>query len=69
MSALQSTVDNLGRNLRGHLRLSVPSASGNRCLAQLLLEFAEAYPDVSLQLTFSNRIFDWWPKRSTWPSV
>ncbi len=58
LSALQSTVDNLGRNLRGHLRLSVPSALGQQVLGPLLLEFAEAYPDVSLQLTFSNRIFD-----------
>ena len=58
LSALQSTVDNLGRNLRGHLRLSVPSALGQQIIGPLLLEFADTYPDVTLQLTFSNRIFD-----------
>lgn len=58
LSALQSTVDNLGRNLRGHLRISIPSALGQQVVGPLLLEFADAYPDVTLQLTFSNRIFD-----------
>ncbi len=58
LSALQATVDDLGQNLRGHIRLSVPVALGQQVVGPLLLEFAALYPEVSLQLTFSNRIFD-----------
>ena len=58
LNALQATVDDLGKNLRGHIRLSVPVALGQQVVGPLLLEFAELYPEVSLQLTFSNRIFD-----------
>lgn len=58
LSALQATVDDLGKNLRGHIRLSVPVALGQQVVGPLLLEFASLYPEVSLQLTFSNRIFD-----------
>ena len=58
LGALQATVDDLGKNLRGHIRLSVPVALGQQIVGPLLLEFAELYPEVSLQLTFSNRIFD-----------
>ena len=58
LNALQATVDDLGKNLRGHIRLSVPVALGQQVVGPLLLEFAGLYPEVSLQLTFSNRIFD-----------
>ena len=58
LAALQATVDDLGQNLRGHIRLSVPVALGQQVVGPLLLEFAALYPEVSLQLTFSNRIFD-----------
>ncbi|MFT6429597.1 MAG: DNA-binding transcriptional LysR family regulator [Halopseudomonas sp.] len=58
LNALQATVDDLGKNLRGHIRLSVPVALGQQVVGPLLLEFASLYPEVSLQLTFSNRIFD-----------
>tara|TARA_R110000751_G_scaffold98775_3_gene191988 strand:+ start:2888 stop:3793 length:906 start_codon:yes stop_codon:yes gene_type:complete len=58
LQALQATVDDLGKNLRGHIRLSVPVALGQQVVGPLLLEFANLYPEVSLQLTFSNRIFD-----------
>ena len=58
LNALQATVDDLGKNLRGHIRLSVPVALGQQVVGPLLLEFANLYPEVSLQLTFSNRIFD-----------
>ncbi|MBL4611127.1 LysR family transcriptional regulator [Halopseudomonas sp.] len=58
LGALQATVDDLGKNLRGHIRLSAPVALGQQVVGPLLLEFARLYPEVSLQLTFSNRIFD-----------
>tara|TARA_R110002020_G_scaffold50641_1_gene142823 strand:+ start:1017 stop:1922 length:906 start_codon:yes stop_codon:yes gene_type:complete len=58
LNALQATVEDLGKNLRGHIRLSVPVALGQQVVGPLLLEFASLYPEVSLQLTFSNRIFD-----------
>ena len=58
LGALQATVDDLGKNLRGHIRLSAPVALGQQVVGPLLLEFARLYPEVSLQLTFGNRIFD-----------
>jgi DNA-binding transcriptional LysR family regulator len=58
LAALHATVEDLGRSLRGHLRVSVPTGLGQLVLGPLLLEFAEKYPDVSLQLTFSNYVFD-----------
>ncbi|HJV76394.1 MAG TPA: LysR family transcriptional regulator [Noviherbaspirillum sp.] len=58
MAALQATVEDMGRSLRGHLRVSVPVGLGQMMLGPLLLEFCERYPEVTLQLTFSNRVFD-----------
>jgi DNA-binding transcriptional LysR family regulator len=40
---------------RGPIRMSVPLSFGIRHLAGLLLEFAQRYPDVSLDVEYSDR--------------
>lgn len=58
LGALHATVEDLGRNLRGRIRISMPVALGHMTLGPLLFEFASQYPDVDLQVTFSNQIAD-----------
>lgn len=42
----------------GHLRLHAFRASGERFLRPMLRSFAEAYPDILLDLTFDDRVVD-----------
>mgnify|MGYP001627863346 CR=1 FL=1 len=58
MSALESTVEDMGRTLRGHIRVSVPIGLGQMILGDMLLQFCDLHPGVTLQLTFSNRVQD-----------
>jgi len=58
LSALQATVQDMGRNLRGHVRVSVPIGLGQLTLGPALLEFCKLNPGVTMQITFNNRIFD-----------
>lgn len=44
-----------GAIARGHLRISVPLSFGLRHLVPLLLDFERTYPDISLDLDFSDR--------------
>ena len=43
---------------RGHVRVSVPTGLGRLTLAPLLLDFLQAQPEITLKVTFSNRIDD-----------
>jgi DNA-binding transcriptional LysR family regulator len=56
--AAQASVEGLGRMLRGHLRVSVPTGFGRMLLGQVLLEFAKAHPQVTLRVDFRNRVPD-----------
>jgi DNA-binding transcriptional LysR family regulator len=58
MEAAEEVVARLGRGEHGYLRVSVPIMFGQLFLAPLLLEFARLYPDISLNVTFSNRVHD-----------
>lgn len=58
MAALESTVEDMGKTLKGHIRVSVPIGLGQMVLGDMLLEFCDAHPGVTLQLTFSNRVQD-----------
>lgn len=40
---------------RGHVRISVPLSFGLRHLTPLLLEFGQAYPDISLEVDYTDR--------------
>ncbi|WP_265516899.1 LysR family transcriptional regulator [Nitratireductor luteus] len=43
---------------RGRLRVTMPALLGKRCVAPILLELARRYPELELDLSFSDRIVD-----------
>ncbi|WP_262299849.1 LysR family transcriptional regulator [Microvirga sesbaniae] len=43
---------------RGKLRVSMPVHFGRRCVTPILLELAQRYPTLELDLSFSDRIID-----------
>ena len=43
---------------RGKLRVSMPVHFGRRCVTPILLELAEQYPTLELDLSFNDRIID-----------
>lgn len=58
MASAQAEIDSLGKTLRGHVRVSVPTGLGNALIAPLLLRFAQLHPGISLRVFFSNRVTD-----------
>lgn len=40
---------------RGHIRISLPLSFGLKCLAPLLLDFSQRYPEVSLAMDYTDR--------------
>ncbi|ARB46771.1 MULTISPECIES: LysR family transcriptional regulator [Alcanivoracaceae] len=57
-TAMEAVVRDMGRALRGHLRVSVPIGLGQLVLAPALLDFCKENPEVTMQITFNNRIYD-----------
>jgi DNA-binding transcriptional LysR family regulator len=43
---------------RGRLRVTVPTLFGRYCVAPVLLELAHEYPDLSIEMSFSDRVMD-----------
>lgn len=43
---------------RGRLRLSIPASMGRRWISPMLAEFSLAYPEVMLEVEYSDRIVD-----------
>lgn len=43
---------------RGRLRITMPALLGRRCVAPILMEFAQKYPRLELELSFGDRIVD-----------
>ncbi len=58
MEAAREVVATQGTKQRGHVRISVPAALGQMVLGPLLIRFAQQYPEISLNVVFSNRIHD-----------
>jgi len=54
----ESQVRNETLELRGDIRLSVPLYFGQMSLQKPLLEFAETYPEIRLDIEFNDRIVD-----------
>lgn len=46
------------QEIRGRLRLSMPATMGRRWISPMLAEFALAYPEVALEVEYSERIVD-----------
>ncbi|BCL74489.1 transcriptional regulator [Jeongeupia sp. HS-3] len=61
LAELEAAEDELERGRRepaGRLRISVPSLFGRRCVAPVLLEMAQRYPKLELEMAFSDRVSD-----------
>ncbi|KTS77025.1 hypothetical protein NS274_13440 [Pseudomonas oryzihabitans] len=61
LAELEGAEDELARGRqspRGRLRLSMPVVLGRRCLAPILLELAERWPDLQFELSFNDRKVD-----------
>lgn len=43
---------------QGRLPVSVPVLFGRRCVAPILLELAQRYPQLELQISFTDRVTD-----------
>ncbi|WP_145927230.1 LysR family transcriptional regulator [Jeongeupia sp. USM3] len=61
LGELEAAEDELERGRRepaGRLRLTLPSLFGRRCVAPVLLEMAQRYPKLELDVAFSDRVSD-----------
>ena len=58
LAGADAAVATLGKSLHGHLRVSLPTALGQLYIGPLLIEFAQQFPDITLEVVFSNRIVD-----------
>jgi len=58
LSTARSSIDSLGKTLSGHVRISLPTGFGRMFVGPMLLEFARAHPNITMSVTFNNRIQD-----------
>ena len=58
MEAAQAQIDESQALPRGRLRISAPITFGSRALAPRLAEFMKQYPDVTVELSLTNRTVD-----------
>jgi DNA-binding transcriptional LysR family regulator len=56
--AAQHDVQSLGTTLGGLVRVSVPPGIGHSYIQPALIEFAAQHPELSLNITFNNRLGD-----------
>lgn len=57
-TSLRSSVEGLQSTPRGHLRVTTSVAFGNLHLSHLIGQFLKAYPEISVELTLSDRYVD-----------
>jgi DNA-binding transcriptional LysR family regulator len=58
MEAAQAQIDESRSLPRGRLRISAPITFGSRALAPRLARFMKAYPEVTVELSLTNRTVD-----------
>lgn len=56
IEAAQALLESGKQILRGRLRVSLPVLFGRRCVAPILMELAREYPELTLELSFSDRV-------------
>jgi DNA-binding transcriptional LysR family regulator len=56
--AARHDVESLGKTLSGVIRVSVPTGIGHSHVAPALIKFADQHENLSLNLTFNNRLVD-----------
>ncbi|WP_233267443.1 LysR family transcriptional regulator [Paraglaciecola sp. L3A3] len=47
-----------GENISGHIRMSVPTISGELLLADLVSNFCKTYPNINIELRLENNLID-----------
>ncbi|RDL44171.1 LysR family transcriptional regulator [Marinomonas piezotolerans] len=57
-NATLDSVSHLSDQISGHIRLSVPTISGELLLADAVSEFCQAHPDVTIDMTLENQLVD-----------
>jgi DNA-binding transcriptional LysR family regulator len=58
LDAAAASLNTGKREPRGRLRVSVPSLFGRHCVAPVLLELAQQHPELSIEISFSDRVVD-----------
>lgn len=58
LMAAEESLQSLGKDLGGTVRLSVPIGYGQHTMATWLMEFMRLYPQVTLEVIFDNAIED-----------
>lgn len=58
LTAARASIEGLGQSLSGRVRISVPTGFGRMFIGSKLLEFARMHEDITLNVTFDNRIED-----------
>ncbi len=56
--AASESVASLGKSLQGAVRISLPTGFGAMVMADWLIEFKRAYPNISVNVLFENRVDD-----------
>lgn len=58
LAAAEESVASLGQELKGRVRLSVPSGYGQLEMAGWLTDFMQRYPGIALEVIFDNAVED-----------
>lgn len=58
LDAALSALDHSSKDLRGALRITAPSDLGRMVLSPILVAFLERYPEICLDVAFTNRVLD-----------
>lgn len=52
------SMNGFSESLQGHIKISVPTISGELVLAEAIAEFCELYPTISVDMSLDNRFVD-----------
>ncbi|MEF1215989.1 LysR substrate-binding domain-containing protein, partial [Vibrio alginolyticus] len=58
VATAEESIVGLGKNLSGHIKISVPTISGELILPQVINEFNQKYPDINIDMDLDNRFVD-----------
>lgn len=53
-----TAVNELSKDISGHITMSVPTISGELLLADLVSSFCKQYPNISIELRLENKLID-----------
>src|SRR3546814_14981821 len=64
VASLNAEISSSDAAPRGRLRITAPPAIGNDWIAELAIDFVEAYPEIDLELDLTGRMVDLVEERS-----